>query len=755
MKLAKLLLLLALASPNLGLAQSYYTDRAVGTSQINNFIGLVPLSYAQVRVCGLPLTVQSPCQPVAQVYDINGNPLSIGGGNFGQVTTDVVGRFNFRVSAGDYHIQVAATGSNTPQLSYRITVAFNGSNFEGFRFTDAFASGTVTGRQNDACNSLAGAYGTVVVPSHEPIGMTSSLADNCFLWDLRGTSSFNQYGTYGASRLKGWTLYNRWTADNSVSPTNQTFSTIHLFTDIAQGGINVAGNKSNYSIFNIHALGTTEGQKFGLTSQMQAMGYGDAVGVFGKVEGLSGNTPAIGDEGAFGGYFAVYQDTQTFRASVQSVSGSRIYYNNITTADYYLGEGRPLVGNSVYSTGTACASSGGACPGSADGTTQIRGVGTTWTSIAAPATDYCFVLDAETRGTLELVIPITAITSDTTLTIEQGWPIYATNNAGTYSIRKCSRITKVDRVGGWVEVVKGSLFSPTDLIYNAAAHNHKAYAGRFTLRNTIASTDSRTGVEITNVACTGNAATSRFCRVGNAISISGNFGTILEMADSADAPNLGINFARSNALSPRTWLESNEGSGGDTLTTDYISHTRHSSLGGARVTMRYIKNDPASSPDTLSFGGPQTYVWTPGSSSATRFADFRNPSGFSIWLMDLSASPFVRYSNGAGTAVWEATTSGMRVNVGVLQGTGMKHGRVTTGSIGAGARADVTLSWGGTAFTNTSYTVGCSVTETSASGAGLRFERVRTKNAGSVVAQVMNDSGGNLTGDLECWAYHD
>ena len=87
-------------------------------------------------------------------------------------------------------------------------------------------------------------------------------------------------------------------------------------------------------------------------------------------------------------------------------------------------------------------------------------------------------------------------------------------------------------------------------------------------------------------------------------------------------------------------------------------------------------------------------------------------------------------------------------------GGGFKHSRVTTGSIGAGARADVTVTWAH-AFADTSYTVQAHVEDTSAAGAGLRVERIRSKVAGSVVVQVMNDSAGALTGTLDVVAIHD
>jgi hypothetical protein len=87
-------------------------------------------------------------------------------------------------------------------------------------------------------------------------------------------------------------------------------------------------------------------------------------------------------------------------------------------------------------------------------------------------------------------------------------------------------------------------------------------------------------------------------------------------------------------------------------------------------------------------------------------------------------------------------------------GAGFKHLRVTTGSIGAGARADVTVTWT-TAFADASYTPNCTVLDTSAAGAGLRVERIRSQAAASIVVQVMNDAAAARTGTLNCTAVHD
>lgn len=122
-----LLALMLLASAAAWGQAAFYTDRALGVNPFTPGTGGIPspvfLAYAQVRVCTLPLTLSTPCPNLASITDIFGNPITVTGGNFGQLTTDVVGRFSFGCTAGSYQVQIAATGSNTPQLAYPITCA--------------------------------------------------------------------------------------------------------------------------------------------------------------------------------------------------------------------------------------------------------------------------------------------------------------------------------------------------------------------------------------------------------------------------------------------------------------------------------------------------------------------------------------------------------------------------------------------------------------------------------------------------------
>ncbi len=79
------------------------------------------LPYAQVRVCTYSAAPTIPCSPTANITDVFGTPLSIVGGNFGQLQTDVIGRYNFGCNFGNFTVQIAPTGSNTPLAQYAVT----------------------------------------------------------------------------------------------------------------------------------------------------------------------------------------------------------------------------------------------------------------------------------------------------------------------------------------------------------------------------------------------------------------------------------------------------------------------------------------------------------------------------------------------------------------------------------------------------------------------------------------------------------
>jgi len=86
---------------------------------------------------------------------------------------------------------------------------------------------------------------------------------------------------------------------------------------------------------------------------------------------------------------------------------------------------------------------------------------------------------------------------------------------------------------------------------------------------------------------------------------------------------------------------------------------------------------------------------------------------------------------------------------------GFKHGRVSTGSVGAGASAAVTLTWT-TTFADANYSVTCSLQDATASTSTIRLHHIESVAAASVVVRVVNDDGAVAhTGTLHCTAVHD
>lgn len=87
-------------------------------------------------------------------------------------------------------------------------------------------------------------------------------------------------------------------------------------------------------------------------------------------------------------------------------------------------------------------------------------------------------------------------------------------------------------------------------------------------------------------------------------------------------------------------------------------------------------------------------------------------------------------------------------------GAGLKHGRITTGSIAAGATALVTLTWG-TAFADANYTVSAEVEDATTTSLSLSVVHVESKTSSAVTVRVINNSVGALTGTLNIIAIHD
>ncbi len=108
----------------------------------------------------------------------------------------------------------------------------------------------------------------------------------------------------------------------------------------------------------------------------------------------------------------------------------------------------------------------------------------------------------------------------------------------------------------------------------------------------------------------------------------------------------------------------------------------------------------------------------------------------------------VLYSGGA------STVSALTITTGIAQGAGFKHIRQTTGSIGAGVTALVTITWAA-AFADANYTVSAAVEDVTTDILSLAVVHVETKTAAAVAVRISNTSLGALTGTLHVIAVHD
>lgn len=84
----------------------------------------------------------------------------------------------------------------------------------------------------------------------------------------------------------------------------------------------------------------------------------------------------------------------------------------------------------------------------------------------------------------------------------------------------------------------------------------------------------------------------------------------------------------------------------------------------------------------------------------------------------------------------------------------IKHKRITTGSINAGASALITITWT-TAFADSNYSVTASVVDSTAAIASLKIVHIESVGAASITVRVENTSAGPLTGTIHAIAVHD
>lgn len=159
-------------------------------------------------------------------------------------------------------------------------------------------------------------------------------------------------------------------------------------------------------------------------------------------------------------------------------------------------------------------------------------------------------------------------------------------------------------------------------------------------------------------------------------------------------------------------------------------------------------------PSYLATQGTAQFIVVDGSAASPAIAFINNSNdGF----YRTGSHTYAAGVNGAAVlnfAAASVTATGLAVTTNVAQGSGLKHQRVTTGSIGATASSVVTLTWT-SAFADANYTVNCDVEDTTAAVLSLSVVHVESKVAASVGVRVSNTSADAITGTLNCIAMHD
>jgi hypothetical protein len=177
---------------------------------------------------------------------------------------------------------------------------------------------------------------------------------------------------------------------------------------------------------------------------------------------------------------------------------------------------------------------------------------------------------------------------------------------------------------------------------------------------------------------------------------------------------------------------------------------------------------------------PSTFATVPNGPATLNGTNYINittstEDGYIEWhiLKTDTTHELTAYTNGVGTntfpdhgagssayipptrnATGDEIANGLSASSSVLQGGGLKHQRVTTGSLTAGTFTNVTLTWKA-AFADANYTPVCSVTDATSAAVGLSIDHIQLVTAASVIAVVKNGAAGALTDTLNCTALHD
>jgi hypothetical protein len=128
-KLWFLLLFLILGGSASFAQDAYYSEVAVAPNPWVRNGGLLPSANTAVRICTFSASPTVPCTGLATIWDSSGNIVSSAlYQSFGQISTDMLGRFTFGCVAGKYTLQIQSTTNNSVLVNKPISCGGAGGN---------------------------------------------------------------------------------------------------------------------------------------------------------------------------------------------------------------------------------------------------------------------------------------------------------------------------------------------------------------------------------------------------------------------------------------------------------------------------------------------------------------------------------------------------------------------------------------------------------------------------------------------------
>lgn len=495
------------------------------------------------------------------------------------------------------------------------------------------------------------------------------------------------------------------------------------------GGMWGSSGKTNFASSWVTNVGKSVGSHLGYFAYLKGLGIGDTV-PFNAVNECWGGQATQGTAypgcAALGEFDAI-TGNKIFRAttSTNPASGATTIHYKATANEDYLGQRYLLNKNRMYSTGTVTAASGS--------TISFRG--TSWTSVSpSPVGQYIKIGSTDDLYTPPCVgndvqidslcvghwYKVTAVLSDTQLQIEGQYDVVGltTTFPSAYLLMQGGEVQSFDTTAHTLRLPANRYdWAQNDVIYSPPHHIvgmngvNLIFTKRFkTLAGTVASYGIKTVNNGPQMMDYGYLISGQ---TGTGL---GGFRTGIRMVDMGTNSYAGVDMSSAN-----------------------FSYAAMSMAQGAKLRWG------ATGAEQI-FGGGDGIRLIGATGGRSLFASDNVNSSF---VIEHPSRSVVKFYNSSNTNWLTETAGKVSINVGVSSAGGLKVQQVSTGSIGAGARSDVTLTWSA-AFADTNYVPTCTVVDTSAAGAGLRLERIRSVTTTAIVVQVINDSDRSLTGTLNC-----